>query len=58
MEASADVVAVLDENGVLLYANPGTQGFYSKLGFFKMNTAMAIWRDRARAIRTGLISEE
>jgi GNAT superfamily N-acetyltransferase len=43
---------------VLLYANPGTQGFYSKLGFFRMNTAMAIWRDRARAIRTGLISEE
>lgn len=43
---------------VLLYANPGTQDFYSKLGFLRMNTAMAIWRDRAGAIRTGLISEE
>jgi ribosomal protein S18 acetylase RimI-like enzyme len=43
---------------VLLYANPGTEGFYSKLGFLRMNTAMAIWRDRARAIETGLISEE
>ncbi len=42
---------------ILLYANPGTEGFYSKLGFLKMNTAMAIWRDRARAIETGLISE-
>jgi GNAT superfamily N-acetyltransferase len=43
---------------VLLYANPGTEGFYSNLGFLRMNTAMAIWRDRARAIETGLISEE
>ena len=43
---------------ILLYANPGTEGFYSKLGFLRMNTAMAIWRDRARAIETGLISEE
>ena len=43
---------------VLLYANPGTEGFYRKLGFLKMNTAMAIWRDRDRAIETGLISED
>ena len=42
---------------ILLYANPGTEGFYQKLGFLKMNTAMAIWRDRSRAIETGLISE-
>jgi GNAT superfamily N-acetyltransferase len=43
---------------VLLYGNPGTEGFYSKLGFLRMNTAMAIWRDRAWAIKSGLISEE
>lgn len=42
---------------VILYANPGTEGFYAKLGFHRMNTAMAIWRDRQRAIESGLISE-
>ena len=43
---------------VILYANPGTEPFYAKLGFYRMNTAMAIWRerDRDRAIETGLIS--
>ena len=30
---------------VILYANPGKEGFYSKLGFKKMNTAMAIFRN-------------
>ncbi len=43
---------------ILLYANPGTEGFYRKLGFLRMNTAMAIWRDRSRAIETGLIGED
>ena len=43
---------------ILLYANPGTEGFYGKLGFLRMNTAMAIWRDRDRAIETGLISPD
>ncbi len=42
---------------IILYANPGTEGFYAKLGFLRMNTAMAIWRDRERAIASGLISE-
>ena len=32
---------------IILYANPGTEGFYGKLGFLRMNTAMAIWRDPA-----------
>lgn len=40
---------------VILYANPGTEGFYAKLGFLSMNTAMAIWRDRDRAIDGGLL---
>jgi hypothetical protein len=35
----------------------GTEGFYAKLGFDRMNTAMAIWRNRASAIASGLISE-
>ena len=43
---------------IILYANPGTEGFYRGLGFLRMNTAMAIWRDPARAIESGLLSAE
>lgn len=46
-----------EHNKIILYANPGTEGFYARLGFHRMNTAMAIWRDHERAIQTGLISE-
>ena len=42
---------------IILYANPGTEGFYAKLGFDRMNTAMAIWRNREAAIASGLIRE-
>jgi GNAT superfamily N-acetyltransferase len=42
---------------VILYSNPGTEGFYAKLGFLRMNTAMAIWRDPGRAIAAGLLRE-
>ena len=41
---------------IILYANPGTEPFYARLGFLRMNTAMAIWRDPARAIETGLLT--
>ena len=40
---------------IILYANPGTEGFYDKLGFLRMNTAMAIWHDPAPAIESGLL---
>ncbi|MFL5829450.1 MAG: GNAT family N-acetyltransferase [Solirubrobacteraceae bacterium] len=40
---------------IILYANPGTEGFYRQLGFLHMNTAMAIWRDQARGINSGLL---
>ena len=43
---------------IILYANPGTEGFYGKLGFLRMNTAMAIWQDPARAIEHGLLRAE
>jgi hypothetical protein len=33
---------------IILYANPGTKPCYARLGFLRMNTAMAIWRDPAR----------
>ena len=42
---------------IILYANPGKEGFYSKLGFHKMNTAMAIFSNQKQAIESGLISE-
>ena len=42
---------------IILYTNPGKEGFYSKLGFHKMNTAMAIFSDQQQAIESGLISE-
>jgi GNAT superfamily N-acetyltransferase len=40
---------------IILYANPGTEAFYGKLGFLRMNTAMAIWQDPARAVESGLL---
>lgn len=40
---------------IILYANPGKEGFYAKLGFRRMRTAMAIFADQARAIGTGLV---
>ena len=40
---------------IILYANRGREGFYRKLGFLPMNTAMAIWHDTSEAIRTGVL---
>ncbi len=40
---------------IVLYANPGKEGFYDKLGFLRMRTAMAIFRDPAAAIRSGVL---
>jgi GNAT superfamily N-acetyltransferase len=40
---------------IILYANPGAEPFYAKLGFLPMNTAMAIWHDPARAIESGIL---
>ena len=42
---------------IILYANPGKEGFYGKLGFRKMKTAMAIFSNQKQAIESGLISE-
>ena len=41
---------------IILYANPGAEPFYEKLGFLRMNTAMAIWWDPQRAIDAGVLS--
>jgi len=42
---------------IILYANPGAEGFYKKLGFKRMSTAMAIFQNQARALEVGLIDE-
>lgn len=43
---------------IILYANPGTESFYRKLGFLRMNTAMAVWHDPARGIEIGVLSPD
>jgi len=42
---------------IILYANTGKEGFYAKLGFKKMNTAMAIFQNEAEMMAKGTISE-
>ena len=42
---------------IILYANPGKEGFYAKLGFKKMNTAMAIFKNEEQMIKNGTLSE-
>jgi ribosomal protein S18 acetylase RimI-like enzyme len=41
---------------IILYANPGKEGFYAKLGFKKMNTAMAMFQNEADMMANGTIS--
>lgn len=42
---------------IILYANPGKEGFYQKFGFQRMNTAMAIFKDKKQALDSGLVNE-
>lgn len=44
-------------NKIILYANPGKEDFYAKLGFKKMNTAMAIFENESEMIAKNVISE-
>jgi len=46
----------LGHKKIILYANPGKEGFYNKLRFKKMNTAMAIFSNQEKALESGLIS--
>ncbi len=41
---------------IILFANVGKEPFYAKLGFDKMNTAMAIFKNREKALEWGLVS--
>jgi ribosomal protein S18 acetylase RimI-like enzyme len=42
---------------IVLYASPGKEGFYARLGFKRMNTAMAIFQNEAEMMANGTISE-
>lgn len=42
---------------IVLYANPGKEAFYRKLGFKRMSTAMAIFQNQEQALELGLINE-
>jgi ribosomal protein S18 acetylase RimI-like enzyme len=43
---------------IILYANPGKEAFYRNLGFRRMRTAMAIFRNQEHAIESGLVDKE
>ena len=51
------VDASSEHKKVILYSVPGKEGFYKKLGFLRMLTAMAIFQDREAAIARGHLSE-
>ncbi len=42
---------------IILYAYPGKEAFYQKLGFKRMSTAMAIFENQAQALEWGLVSD-
>ncbi len=44
-------------NKILLFASVGKESFYRKLGFDKMTTAMAIFKNRERVFEMGLIEK-
>ena len=46
-----------DHKKIILYANPGNEGFYKSLGFKRMSTAMAIFQDQSHALEVGLVNE-
>ena len=47
-----------DHKKIILYAAPGKEPFYRKLGFKRMRTAMAIFKNQAQALESGLIVDE
>ena len=51
------VEASRGHNKIILYAVPGREGFYRKLGFMRLLTAMAIFKNQAAAIERGHLGE-
>jgi ribosomal protein S18 acetylase RimI-like enzyme len=48
---------VKDYNKIILFANIGKEHFYQKLGFAKMNTAMAIFKKQEMMIEKGFLQK-
>lgn len=48
-----EILRQLPECNVILYASPGKEGFYQKLGFRKMKTGMALFKNSASMITRG-----
>jgi ribosomal protein S18 acetylase RimI-like enzyme len=46
-----------DHRKIILYSVPGKELFYKKLGFKRMTTAMAIFKNQAQALERGLVNE-
>lgn len=42
---------------IILYSVPGKEGFYSRFGFQKMLTAMAIFENQQQALEQGYLAE-
>ena len=47
-----------DHRKIILYAAVGKEPFYLKLGFKRMATAMAIFKNQAQALENGLVVDE
>jgi ribosomal protein S18 acetylase RimI-like enzyme len=47
-----------DHRKIILYAALGKEPFYLKLGFKRMATAMAIFKNQAQALESGLLIDE
>jgi len=48
---------VAGHNKVILYAAPGKEGFYQRFSFRRMKTAMAVFKDREKAEKMGIIEQ-
>ena len=42
---------------IILYAVPGKEAFYQKLGFKRMTTALAIFQNQAQAVASGVVTD-
>ena len=51
------VTAAEGHKKIILYANPGTESFYHKLGFLPMTTALAIWADPEAGLASGVVRQ-
>ena len=49
------IEASSDHSKIIMYANPGKEGFYLNLGFKFMTTAMAIFKNETFAIESGVV---